>query len=135
MVPVSGSKVPSAAPPCAVYQTRPSGAGATSWGRLPAGTGYTLSCGSACDATTAEGTFPAEEVAAAIGLGADTEGSFPVTPVGREDVQAMVDIRAAVTTVTQRCAVRVKAVRARTPLYRRPAMHRRREDDFAFGRQ
>jgi hypothetical protein len=39
--PVAGSRRPSRPDPWAVYQTeRPSAAGATSWGRLPAGTGY-----------------------------------------------------------------------------------------------
>src|SRR5262245_48661927 len=37
--PVLGSRRPSAPTPCAVYQTVPSGAGATSCGPAPAGTG------------------------------------------------------------------------------------------------
>ena len=38
-VPVAGSSRPSSPMAWAVYQTDPSGAGATSWGREPAGTG------------------------------------------------------------------------------------------------
>src|SRR5215213_2577127 len=37
--PVAGSRRPSSPMACAVYQTDPSGAGATSWGCDPAGTG------------------------------------------------------------------------------------------------
>jgi hypothetical protein len=41
--PVFGSSQPSSPDPCAVYQTPPSRAGATSWGQLPTGTGYARS--------------------------------------------------------------------------------------------
>jgi hypothetical protein len=50
--PLAGSSQPSSPLPCAVYQTPPSAAGATSCGRDPAGSGYVAisKVGSAADA-------------------------------------------------------------------------------------
>ncbi len=113
MAAVFGSKTPSAAAPWAVYQTRPSAAGATSWGRLPAGTAYTLNCGSACCGSgTEEGPVDSDEVVDDAGPGADREESFAVlTALGREDEQAVAAMREAATTATKRYAVAFKHVR------------------------
>src|SRR5688500_2515139 len=65
--PVSGSSQPSSPDPCAVYQTPPSRAGATSWGLLPAGTRYsrTLSAGVELVPSAAEPARPATRAATA----------------------------------------------------------------------
>src|SRR5437667_207594 len=53
--PVAGSRWPSSPEPWAVYQTPPSTAGATSWGREPAGTGYSRSVGTRVACAAAAG--------------------------------------------------------------------------------
>src|SRR5688572_21582231 len=64
--PVSGSSRPNLPMCCAVYQTDPSGAGATSWGCEPAGTGYSSSTNGA---TVSGG-----------GVGEDAAGSVELIP-------------------------------------------------------
>src|SRR5439155_6322701 len=75
--PVAGSRRPSSPVACAVYHTEPSGAGATSWGWLPAGTAYSTRVGRRSSAA-AVGMI--EEVAAVLAAVIGVVGETGVAP-------------------------------------------------------
>ena len=78
--PVSGSRRPNRPVACAVYQTVPSLAGATSWGWEPSGTGYSCSR-TAASAAAAEGSGAARVEDG--GSSADRSPPLPHAPTTR----------------------------------------------------
>ena len=74
--PLAGSSRPNSPEPWAVYQTAPSGAGATSCGCEPAGTGYSCSTGAAsCAVGAGDGALCVAWAGAVAGASVGTVGA------------------------------------------------------------